>query len=122
MDYRIFSGFTMESPKGFNTITWLQRNQMSSTESRNWIQWNIPSFISKDIWPARSPDLNPLDFCIRSILKTRVLVTPHISLESLKAELQREWEVIPQEQIRAACDTFVNRFKAVVRNKSRYIE
>ncbi|KAF2365863.1 hypothetical protein FHG87_003381 [Trinorchestia longiramus] len=25
MGYRTFSGFTMESPTGFNTITWLQR-------------------------------------------------------------------------------------------------
>ncbi|KAF2354045.1 hypothetical protein FHG87_015200 [Trinorchestia longiramus] len=26
MGYRTFSGFTMESPTGFSTITWLQRN------------------------------------------------------------------------------------------------
>ncbi|KAF2368482.1 hypothetical protein FHG87_000766 [Trinorchestia longiramus] len=58
---------------------------------------------------ARSPDFNPLDFSIWSIWEPRDLATPHTSLESLKAKLQREWEAIPQEQMRAACDAFVNR-------------
>ncbi|KAF2359026.1 hypothetical protein FHG87_010219 [Trinorchestia longiramus] len=71
---------------------------------------------------TRSPDLNPLNFSIWSILETRVLATPHTSLESLKAKLQREWKAIPQEQIRAACDTFVNRLEALVRNNGGYIE
>ena len=30
----------------------------------------IPLFISKKLWPLRSPDLNPLDFSICSILKS----------------------------------------------------
>ncbi|KAF2347648.1 Core binding factor beta subunit [Trinorchestia longiramus] len=38
---------------------------------------------------ARSPDLNPLDFSIWSILETRVLAIPHTSLKFLKAKLQR---------------------------------
>ncbi|KAF2351637.1 hypothetical protein FHG87_017607 [Trinorchestia longiramus] len=93
-----------------------------SNVTQTWIQRNIPSFISKDTWPARSPDLNSLDFSIQFILKTRVLATPYISLESLKAKLQREWETISQEQILAACDAFVNRLNVVVRNKGGYIE
>ncbi|KAF2354610.1 hypothetical protein FHG87_014634 [Trinorchestia longiramus] len=93
-----------------------------SNVTQTWIQRNIPSFISKDVWPARSPDLNPLDFSIWSILETRVLATPHTSLEFLKVKLQWEWEAIPQEQIRVACDAFVNRLKAVVRNMGGYLE
>ncbi|KAF2344682.1 hypothetical protein FHG87_024561 [Trinorchestia longiramus] len=49
---------------------------------------------------TRSPDLSPMNFSIWFILKTRALATPHTSLEFLKAELQREWETIPQEQIK----------------------
>ncbi|KAF2344906.1 hypothetical protein FHG87_024338 [Trinorchestia longiramus] len=78
-----------------------------SSVTQTWIPRNIPSFISKDVWPARSPDINPLDSSIWFILKTRVLANPHTSLESLKSKLRREWEAIPQEQIRAACDAFV---------------
>ncbi|KAF2347849.1 hypothetical protein FHG87_021396 [Trinorchestia longiramus] len=61
----------------------------------------------------RSLDLNHLNFSICSILQPRVLANPCTSVESLKAKLQREWEVIPLEQIRAACDAFVNRLKIV---------
>ena len=35
--------------------------------TQSWIQRKIPSFISKEDWPARSPDLNPLDYSIWSI-------------------------------------------------------
>ncbi|KAF2348401.1 hypothetical protein FHG87_020842 [Trinorchestia longiramus] len=115
MGYGILSRFTMECPKD-------SAPSHGSNVTQTWIQRNIPSFISKDVWPARSPDLNPLDFSIWSILKTRVLAAPHTSLESLKAERQNEWEAILQEQIRATCDAFVNRLKAVVRNKGGYIE
>ena len=87
-----------------------------------WIQRNIPSFIGKDEWPARSPDLNPLDFSVWSILETRVSASPHTSLETLKAKLTKEWNKIPQKQLRAACDAFVPRLKAVVHNQGSYIE
>ncbi|KAF2346875.1 hypothetical protein FHG87_022369 [Trinorchestia longiramus] len=71
---------------------------------------------------ARSPDFNPLEFFTWSILEPRVLATPHTSLESFEVKLQREWEAIPQEHIRAACNACVNRLKAVVRNKHGYIK
>ncbi|KAF2365470.1 hypothetical protein FHG87_003773 [Trinorchestia longiramus] len=43
----------------------LQQDSAPSHDSnvtQTWIQRNIPSFISKNVWSARSPDLNPLDF------------------------------------------------------------
>ncbi|KAF2344732.1 hypothetical protein FHG87_024512 [Trinorchestia longiramus] len=110
----------------FQDSLWSLQQDSSQSHGSNvtqtWIQRNIPSFISKDVWPSKSPDLNPLDFSIWSVLEARVSATPHTSLESLKAKLQREWKSIPQEQIRAACDAFVNRLKAAVRKKGGYIE
>ncbi|KAF2363235.1 hypothetical protein FHG87_006013 [Trinorchestia longiramus] len=100
----------MESPTGFNTTHGFNITQ-------TWIQRNIPSFISKDVWPARSPNLNSLNFSIWFILETRILATPHTSLESLKTKLQREWKAIPQEQIHAVSDASVNRLETVVRNE-----
>ncbi|KAF2360429.1 hypothetical protein FHG87_008820 [Trinorchestia longiramus] len=35
MGYRIFSGFTMESPTGFSTITWLQRKPNLDSEEHS---------------------------------------------------------------------------------------
>ena len=90
--------------------------------TQSWILRKISSFISKEDWPARSPDLNPLDYSIWSILEKRVCSTPHQTLESLKAKLMKEWEAIPQETLRAAYDSFPDRLKDVVKNKGSYIE
>ena len=87
-----------------------------------WILRKIPSFISKEDCPVPSPDLNPLDYSIWSILEKRVCSTPHQTLESLKAKLMKEWDTIPQEMLRAACDLFPDRLKVVVKNKESYIE
>ena len=85
--------------------------------TQTWIQRKIPSFISKELLPARSPDLNPLDFSIWSILEAKVSACTHSSLDALKAKLKKEWDAIP-----GPCDAFVGRLKAVVRNKGGYIE
>ena len=58
--------------------------------TQSWILRKIPSFISKEDWPAQSRDLNPLDYSIWSILEKRVCSTPHQTLESLKAKLMKE--------------------------------
>jgi len=40
-------------------------------------------------WPARSPDLNPLDFYLWGHLKTIVYSTPIASVEVLRARIQQ---------------------------------
>ena len=85
--------------------------------TESWILRKIPSFISKKDWPARSRDLNPLNYSIWSILEKRVCSTPHQTLESLNAKLMKEWDAIPQETLCAACNSFPDRLKAIVKNK-----
>ena len=87
-----------------------------------WILRKIPSFINKEDCPAQSPDLNPLDYSIWSILEKRVCSTPHQTLGSPKAKLMKEWDAIPQETLCVTCDLFPDRLKAVVKNKRSYIE
>ena len=65
----------------------LQQDSAPSHGSKmpqRWIQAQIPAFISKDEWPSMSPDLNPLDFSVWSILESNVCRTPHDSLDNLK--------------------------------------
>jgi hypothetical protein len=90
--------------------------------TQNWIQGHIPAFISKNEWPSRSPDLNPLDFSVWAILESRVCRTPHDSLDSLKSKLTREWDLIPQEMLRVSCEAFPRRLEAVIKNKGGHIE
>ena len=90
--------------------------------TQSWILRKIRSFISKEDWPVQSPNLNPLDYSIWSILEKRVCSTFHQTLKSLKAKLIKEWDTIPLEMLRAACNSFLDRLKAVVKNKGSYIE
>ena len=59
-------------------------------------------------WPARSPDLNPLDFFLRGYLKARVYRTLPTSPQDLESELKsepygdkEEWSVVALETWRA---------------------
>ena len=47
-------------------------------------QENCLACTKKDEWPPSSPDLNPLDFSIWSILEANVNKTPHKSHVSCK--------------------------------------
>ena len=66
-----------------------------SKMTQSWIQGHIPAFISKDEWLSSSPDLNPFDISVWSILVSKVCRTPHDSLDNLKLELLRERALIP---------------------------
>ncbi|KAF2352025.1 hypothetical protein FHG87_017220 [Trinorchestia longiramus] len=81
-----------------------------SNVTQTWIQRNIPSLINKDM-ASKEPRHQSLRLSIKPILKKKVLANPLNSLDCLKAKLHREWEAIPQQQIRAAGDAFVNRLK-----------
>ena len=36
------------------------------------LQWEMPAFISPDLWPSNSPDLNPVNYKIWGVLQDRV--------------------------------------------------
>ncbi|KAI6660137.1 Transposase [Oopsacas minuta] len=55
-----------------------------------WLKENIPDFIPKDEWRPYSPDLNPMDYSIWSILETKACAKAHTNVESLKESLRRE--------------------------------
>ena len=82
----------------------------------------LPDFISKEEWPPSSPDLNPLDFCVWSILEAKACSKPHRNIESLKASVVKEWANIPQETLRIAVEAVPKRLNAIIRKKGGYIE
>ena len=43
----------------------------TSKLTQSWLKENIPDFITKEEWPPYSPDLNPMDYAIWSILETK---------------------------------------------------
>ena len=62
-------------------------------------------------WPSSSPDLNPIDYDLRSILKRKGCSKHLYSLESLKQSIRLAVKNFPIERMRAAIDNWPKRFK-----------
>ena len=60
-----------------------------SRKIQAWCRANFPNFWSKKMWPLASPDLNPLDFNIWSILEAEACAKTHNTFEGLKVSLKK---------------------------------
>ena len=81
----------------------------------------FPGFCGKDIWPSNSPDLNPLDFSIWSIMEQK-LNKRFKSTECLKKALQRAWDEISEEQCADIVANFRMRLDACISAKGGHFE
>ncbi|KAM8701702.1 hypothetical protein ACLKA7_004873 [Drosophila subpalustris] len=71
-----------------------------------WYTTHFPDFISSVKWPPYSPDLNPMDYSVWSILEARTCAKPHKSLEALKQSLLLEWDRLSPEDLRPIANNF----------------
>uniref|UniRef100_A0A914CLI8 Uncharacterized protein n=1 Tax=Acrobeloides nanus TaxID=290746 RepID=A0A914CLI8_9BILA len=79
-------------------------------------------FNQKDKWPASSPDLNPLDYSIWSLLEADVNAEEHNSVESLKNAISEALERLSMEMINQAVDNWMKRLDAVIKAKGEHFE
>jgi hypothetical protein len=78
------------------------------------LEVNLPGFIAAQDWPSGSPDLNPLDYRLWSILEEKACSKPHRNIESLKADLMKSVASIPLEVVRAVIDEWPDRLKKYI--------
>ena len=85
---------------------------------RNWLDNKIPGhYIGRQgcvDWPARSPDLTPLDFFLWGVLKNAVYVQKPRSTADLKRCIKQEWRNISPDICKKACQSIVQRFRDCV--------
>ena len=55
--------------------------------TQEWLRANVPDFISTSDWPSSSPNLNPLDYKLRSELQTMACKKRHPNVDFLKRGL-----------------------------------
>ena len=86
------------------------------------VQEPFSSFLEQGSLAASSPDLNPIDFCVWSIMKADGYASSHDSVEALKGSLKKAWKNIVQEILRKPVDSFICRLERVIQARGRHIE
>ncbi|GFW45602.1 transposable element tc3 transposase [Trichonephila clavipes] len=73
-------------------------------------------------WPARSPDLTPMDFWFWGYLKSTVYLCNPQTLSDLKDSIRREIGNIPRAMLRAAILSTVSRMQCVIACDGPHVE
>lgn len=82
----------------------------------------FPNVWTKEIWPSNSPDLNPLDYAVWSILEQRVCTKAYKSPDSLKRALIKAWDEISVDELTAIIDNFPKRLNACITAQGGHFE
>ena len=73
-----------------------------------------PDFISPNLWPPNSPDLNPVDYKIWGIRQDKVYRTKIRDIEELRQRILHAWVEFDQLVIDAAIGQWHTRLQAYV--------
>ncbi|KZC13878.1 hypothetical protein WN55_06214, partial [Dufourea novaeangliae] len=82
----------------------------------------FPGFWGKDVWPSNSPDLNPMDYSVWSILEQKNSRTRYKSANDLKVALRRAWVEITVEQCLTIVINFRERLRKCIEAKGANFE
>ena len=81
-----------------------------------------PDFIGPELWPANSPDLNPVDYRIWGLMQERVYQSPMQDVDDLKQWLISVWAEFKQSIINKAIDQWRPRLRACVHARGQHFE
>ena len=81
-----------------------------------------PDFIPPTLWPPNSPDLNPVDYKVWSVLQERVYRSRIRDVDHLRERLLEEWSCFDQRIIDKAVKQWRVRLRACVRADGGHFE
>jgi inhibitor of nuclear factor kappa-B kinase subunit alpha len=90
--------------------------------TQEWRQRHVLALISAEDWPSGSPDLNPLDYKLWSVLEGMACRKCHNNLGSLMRSLGKAAAEIPLETMCAAIAEWLECLKACVEAEGGYFE
>jgi len=86
------------------------------------LQQETPAFISPDLWPPNSPDLNPVNYKICGVMQDRVYQKKVKDVNELRERLVEVWAGLQQNVIDDAIDQWRRRLRACVRARGGHFE
>jgi len=86
------------------------------------LQWETSAFISPNLWPVNSPDLNPVDYDIWGVLQDRVYQKKSKDVNELRQRLVEVWAGLQQNVIGDAIDQWCRRLHACVQARGGHFE
>jgi hypothetical protein len=81
-----------------------------------------PDFIAPDMWPPNSPDLNPVDYAVWSVMQQRVYQTRIHDIDELRQRLITVWCGLEQRVVDDAIDQWRSRLSACVDAEGGHFE
>ncbi len=94
----------------------------TSARAQKWCAQNMPNFIEKDSWPPSSPDLNPLDYYVWSVLEEDVNSTSYNTRSALVEAIKRAFERLDKDKLKRACASFRGRLEKCVAAEGGFFE
>ena len=88
----------------------------------SFLERETPDFIPLILWPPNSPDLNPVDYRIWSVLQEKVYRSRIANVDELKTRLIDEWARFDQSIVDAAIGQWRRRLSASVRVSGAHFE
>ena len=78
------------------------------------LQTEAPAFIPPTSWPPNSPDLNPVDYKIWSVMQEKVYRYQIHDVTELRHRIEEAWDEMDQRVIDESIDQWRTRLRACV--------
>ena len=93
------------------------RETLNRTFQHRWIGWSGPI-----PWPARSPDVTPLDFFLWGYVKDQVFKTPVFEINELEQRIRDTVMRVKLNMLRNAWRELRTRLQFLIENQGQHIE
>lgn len=94
----------------------------TARSTQEWCLGNLQMVWTKDFWPPNSPDLNPMDYYLWSVVEAKVNEHPVANRDALKRKITEVMRRMDQEEVARACACFRTRLEKVIGAEGGYIE
>ena len=82
----------------------------------------IISKFSETEWPARSPDLNPLDYSFQGMAMKKVWEENPQTINELKLVVENFFQSLPEDLVRRTVSNILKRAELCIQNKGGHFE